>query len=680
MTKKQLPGLNQILTQLMFLRLLLPLLLVWMASIAGVGYFLLESLSHQQKQTVKTMAKVVEQHLEQGVRILDAVGRAAETSATGDVEAFMKSTWEAYKHFDAIYYLDPKDTNIIMVPHDPMYVGLDMSSWSGFENSGTIDGIGVSRPFVSFRTGSPTVYIIRPLQKGGNMIGELNLGIFQEEISNSDETSLDTIFIQDRLGILLAHPDRELVRQQVNMSHLKIFKLGLQGESTQVYQYQGEWMLGNAAPIGRFGWVIIDQVPVMRMLAPYGWVIGATMAITLGIFAALLWNLRRRLQRDVVEPLGELGKTTYALARRDYSNVEGLAVPAVFFELDQLANDFRSMSEAIQANETALRQAQEILEMKVMERTQELYAANEELTAMNEESIEINARLTVFNQELQREVDERKRAEAMLAQAYENLKVMQAQIIQQEKMASLGNLVAGIAHEINTPLGVGVTAVSHLKQLTENFIRLYESDTLKRKDMTAYMEDAKEGLAIIYTNLTRAAELVKSFKQVSVDQSSEARRVFDVKKYLDEVLLSLQPKLKHRQVTLQVECEENVKIDSFPGAFAQIITNLLTNSLLHAYEEDGGGTIKIALQRKGEEVVLTFSDDGKGMDQDTLEKMYDPFFTTKRGIGSGLGLAVLYNIITGQLSGSVKCESKPGQGTTFTLRWPLKSRLQGQAN
>lgn len=481
------------------------------------------------------------------------------------------------------------------------------------------------------------------------------------------------IFIQDRYGILLAHPDWDLVRQQVNMSSLEIFRQGLQGESTLIYQYQGETVLGNAAPVSRFGWVIVDQISVMTLLAPYNWMFGVTLFITIGLFVALLWNLRSQLQKDVVIPLRELGQSTDALAKGDYSNAGIVEVTAAFSELDRLADDFKSMSEAVKMHEIALRRAQEGLEAQVMGRTQELYAANEELTAMNEEFIELNARLASFNQELQKEIEERKRAETMLAQAYDNLKEMQTQIIQQEKMASLGSLVAGIAHEINTPLGVGVTAVSHLKQLTEEFVKLYEMGSLKRKDLLTYVEDTQEALSIIYTNLARAAQLIKSFKQVSVDQSSEGRRLFEVKPYLEEILLSLQPKLKHRQVSLRVECEEGIKLDSFPGAFAQIITNLLTNSLLHAYEPEERGIITIQVQRQGEDLQVIYTDDGKGMDAVTLEKIYDPFFTTKRGVGSGLGLVVVYNLVTQQFAGTIKCESALGKGTTFFMRWPLQS-------
>lgn len=294
--------------------------------------------------------------------------------------------------------------------------------------------------------------------------------------------------------------------------------------------------------------------------------------------------------------------------------------------------------------EEALRQVHDELEIKVERRTEDLLAMNEELQAVNQE----------------------------LQFTLENLRQTQAQLVHAEKMASLGNLVAGIAHEINTPVGVGVTATTHLQRVTKEFAQLYACGDLKRRDLTAYLADSEEALSIIFSNLERASQLIRSFKQVSVDQSSEAMRVFNIKQYLNEILLSLHPKLKRTQHKVKIQCDEKLQMDSFPGAFGQIITNLIMNSLIHAYEPDQAGELTITILQEADKTSLIYSDDGKGMDKDVISQIFNPFFTTKRGMGgTGLGLYILYNLVKQQFSGTIECESELGKGTKFVIEIPV---------
>jgi len=291
----------------------------------------------------------------------------------------------------------------------------------------------------------------------------------------------------------------------------------------------------------------------------------------------------------------------------------------------------------------------------------------------------MNEELQAINEELHHEVEVRRRIEEKLAdandelkRAFDELKAMQAHLVQSEKMAALGNLVAGVAHEINTPLGVGVTAASHLKQLTDQFKDFCQNGAPRRQDLIDYLHDLEEAVTITLKNLERAAKLVYSFKQVSVDQSSEVRREFNISSYLAEILLSMQPQLKRTKHTVSVECHDELKIDGYPGAFAQIVTNLVMNSLTHAFDPGDEGRISIKVERTNNHLLFIYSDNGKGMQQNVLAKIFDPFFTTKRGIGgTGLGLYVVYNIVTQQFNGTIKCESQLGQGTTFHIHLPI---------
>ncbi|MFZ6692415.1 GAF domain-containing sensor histidine kinase [Undibacterium sp. SXout20W] len=261
-----------------------------------------------------------------------------------------------------------------------------------------------------------------------------------------------------------------------------------------------------------------------------------------------------------------------------------------------------------------------------------------------------------------------------LNEALETLKAAQAELIGQEKLASLGGLVAGVAHEINTPLGICVTATSHIVEELSLVKKELADGTLSKADLSAFFDMLDQALRITTTNIQRGAELVKSFKQVAVDQSSESIRDFDLKSYLEEVLFSLKPKLKAKKFDVILECPPAIAMKTYPGAISQIITNLITNSLLHGFEGMEKGTIQILLNRDPQQedaIVMTYIDDGKGMSSRELEKLFEPFYTTKRGQGgSGLGAHIIYNLVTGSLAGQIKVSSEPGRGLQYQIRFP----------
>jgi signal transduction histidine kinase len=260
---------------------------------------------------------------------------------------------------------------------------------------------------------------------------------------------------------------------------------------------------------------------------------------------------------------------------------------------------------------------------------------------------------------------------AALNTALTQLQTAQSELVRQEKLASLGRLVAGVAHEINTPLGICVTATSHLVEELKLTREDLAGGTLDEDGLNQFLDIIDQSLRIMTTNTQRAAALVRSFKQVAVDQSSDNVRSFNLRKYLDEVLLSLQPKLKGKPIEVAVDCPADIQMESFPGAVSQIVTNMVVNSLVHGFGEGQSGSIKIKGKLEDGHVHLDYSDDGIGMDQATLVQLFDPFFTTKRGSGgSGLGAHILYNLVTGPLGGTVKVVSAPGMGLHYSLRFP----------
>lgn len=257
--------------------------------------------------------------------------------------------------------------------------------------------------------------------------------------------------------------------------------------------------------------------------------------------------------------------------------------------------------------------------------------------------------------------------------AFEELQQSKEYLVQVEKEASLGQMVAGVAHEINTPVGIGVTAASHLVHVTEDIIASFENRTARKNDMDEYFATAKHDGELILKNLYRTSELVKSFKMVSADQTSGEKRKFKMKAYIEDIILSLRPRLQKTKHKVTVNCPEDFEMDSYPGAFAQVITNLLINSLNHAYDDGDSGTIHIDVSVNSEEAVVKYSDDGKGISQEDQKKIFDPFFTTNRSQGgTGLGLNIVLNIVNQTLKGKISCESEIGKGTVFQINLPLK--------
>jgi signal transduction histidine kinase len=208
-----------------------------------------------------------------------------------------------------------------------------------------------------------------------------------------------------------------------------------------------------------------------------------------------------------------------------------------------------------------------------------------------------------------------------------------------------------------------------MQQLEE----LYRSGGMKRSDIENFLRVGNESLTATRMNLSRAADLVRSFKQVAVDQSDEDTRRFNVLDYLDEVLVSLRPRYKRTSHRVELSGDKDLVITSYPGVFMQIVTNILTNALLHAFDGMENGVLSIHAVRQGNDLTLTLADNGKGMTPEILSRVFEPFFSTRRGNGgTGLGMHIVYNLVTRRLKGTVQCRSTPGDGTTFTITVPMQ--------
>lgn len=268
------------------------------------------------------------------------------------------------------------------------------------------------------------------------------------------------------------------------------------------------------------------------------------------------------------------------------------------------------------------------------------------------------------------DITARKRAE-------EELRAVQLALVKAEKMSALGRLVAGVAHEINTPLGVSLTMATHILDQAVQF-KAQCAEGVRRTDLERFLADTVEGGSLLVSNVKRAADLVLGFKQITADQTSGERRAFNLKAWLDEFVFSLGPTWRIAGHLFEVDCPPNLTIESYPGILAQILSNFVMNSLTHAYHHDQHGTLSISIMDlNSENFTLIYADDGKGIPHEDCERVFEPFFTTRRRTGNtGLGLHIVFNLVTGVLGGDVACDSDAQRGTRFILKLPYKATTQ----
>lgn len=397
-------------------------------------------------------------------------------------------------------------------------------------------------------------------------------------------------------------------------------------------------------PIQRDGGTIGRIIVTMR-LEPYleathqaqRWMMLRT-ALMLGVALVLIFLV---LRKRLLAPIATLTEGANHLAQEDFDHEILLEY---YDELGQVAGAMEQMRKTLLKTFAELRNKNEeltqhaaLLEQHVAERTEALTRANAELT-----------------------------------EAMEVLKNTQSGLMESEKLASLGRLVAGVAHELNTPLGNAMTVVSTLEEHFSELVTALESKTLRRSELMALIDNTREGQALLSRNIQRAADLIRDFKQLAIDQTTDMRRVFDLAKVIHEVLITIQPSFKGTPYKVNTALAIDIQMDSFPGPLGQVVTNLLLNALIHGFEGRDSGVVMLETHlMDADQIKIVCTDNGIGMDTDVKNRIFEPFFTTKLGRGgSGLGLHIVHNIVAGLLGGRIEVFSVPGQGSRFEITLP----------
>jgi PAS domain S-box-containing protein len=358
-------SLESVLGRLLLLRVFLPLLLATLLAVFLVSYFQGWDLRARQLQQARSFASTADGFLNHAGRVLDGVARVAESSSDEALSAYMEATWSSYEYFDALYLLDPEANVRLLVPYDPRYLGLDMSGQPYSERVCTEGCLTISDPFISIRTGKPTLYLVRTLGDGGLVVGELVLEELQHVIVAGYERDAGGVYVVGPTGTLLAHSQFDRVEQQANVSGLPIFESGL-GEDVSVYRSDGDLVLGTSSRVERAGWLVVVETPLWTVYGPGA--ITAVMVLLVGavLISALVWSLEQQLERHVLAPLRQLGRGADALAEEDFERGGRLiALTDPPAEIGTLATALRSMAQQLHGLISGL-------EQRVIERTQDL--------------------------------------------------------------------------------------------------------------------------------------------------------------------------------------------------------------------------------------------------------------------------------------------------------------------
>ena len=360
-----------------------------------------------------------------------------------------------------------------------------------------------------------------------------------------------------------------------------------------------------------------------------------TVQSTAGLIALALMGLLfyQMLNRSVSTPINKLSDSLarYQIDARDIALIRNTLKDN---ELSDLLDQYHHLLGRLKERDEQIRLHHKNLETEVHQRTEELVVANN-----------------------------------YLMESLAKLQLAQRELIEQERMASLGELVSGVAHEVNTPLGVAITANSFLWEEVQQIARKLDTNELTRSEMDAFMNSADESCQIMSVNLKRAAELIESFKQVAVDQTYEELRIVQMSSYIESVVRSLRPQMRRTQVTIKLDLEESLSVTTYPGAIAQLLTNLIMNAYIHGYDQGQvAGDIIVSCHQINDLIQLQVRDFGKGMDSSTKTKLYEPFFTTRRAQGgTGLGMNIVYNLVSQKLRGKIEVKTEPDKGTAFLV-------------
>lgn len=604
----------------------------------------------QAHATAETMARLTEQFL---VSVEEQIGPLAELAVrlpAAPLQAYLEATVGDGATFDAITVVDGAGrVRAAALPRSRRAATQDLLSADLSANRLFVAAQSRAVPDGKDRNAVWSDRYLSPLggqvtvgmafrANGTTIIGELSRRRLLDLMAGFGQAGGAVVIVLDSFGQFLGATNPDYAVPHFNFGAQPTFRAIVAGQPLPPYETNpsGQRVLPGGVLSPRLGWVFGASVPAGLDNPGYR----ATVSMVLlgfagSVFIALL--LAPLWARGMERPIRGLIEYADRIAAVDYDDARPR--PGHVVELNQLGFDLDLMARAIREREESLRALNAELEERVAQRTEELSQANDELGA-----------------------------------TVDNLKATQEYLVQAEKLAALGHLVAGIAHELNTPIGNGLMAVSTLADLQAEFNKALAAG-LRRSDLDRFAAGVATACDIAIRNMNRATDLISSFKQVAVDQTSAQRRRFKLDEVVHEIVLTLQPTLKHKPCRIETEIPADLELDSYPGALGQVIANLIDNAVLHGFEGRDQGIIRIeAASLPNDSLRLVVRDDGRGIPADRQKHIFEPFYTTRMGLGgSGLGLHIVHSIATNILGGTIAVDSQEGQGAAFVLLLPRRA-------
>jgi len=613
-------------------------------SISGTAIYLvranqLQKITLEQVSNTATSLSLRTENLLANVeQSLAMLLQASTMLSTDDFANLLLSSMRSRSEVRAMYFLNGDGKTFAVwtprneTPYRNDLMGVDFSLTHLFQTLHDDDQPVWSDTFVSTVVGDVAIGVgIR--FSGITAIAELDLPTLLKtvEVAAGPNTKL---WVLDRVGEVLADTAVPQSAGVLNLKNETFIDMAFAGKPLPAeIHLQGRVYHPGVSLSKKLGWLFIVGIPsgmgnpLMKNTVIDILSLGGSFLLIAFLVSPMVLHLLVR-QLEGLKGLAQKIAEGRAIEGRKYQLVH---------EFNDLAINMEDMAKRILERESALSQLNQELEQRVLERTHALEDSNQEL----KQSLEHNL-------------------------------AMQKLLVQTENQAALGRLVAGVSHELNTPIGNAVMAITTLKDekvALDDKLRV----GIRKSELDYFLDQTQQGLEIAERNVIRAAELISSFKQVAVDQTSTARRTFNLQELIDDVLLTLHPMLKRSPHNLHTEVREPVKLDSYPGVVGQILTNLITNALTHAWKKGQAGHITVAAQKIDSDTLrMSVADDGMGIADDIKDKIFEPFFTTRMGRGgTGLGLNIAYNGACNVLGGVLRCEDGTNGGTVFLLEIPL---------
>ncbi len=623
---------------------LLPILTMALLFYLYYAPLMRSAVEQRQQLAADTTAQQLQRHFSIANRELSALAalfRHNRQLPAAQLQTLLDAYADSSDFYEAIYLTDAESRiQVIGLPQAKRHLrqnlaGLDLSARDFVRQAHQQQQAYWSNSFLSTVSARPAVALALPVGRR-SLVGEVAISPLPQL---AHQLSLDgtlQVRIVDRQYQLIADSQRQGDLQQLNLGHLAV--LQDDAPSPREFTLDGQRLTGLARQVDGPGWRVLVAQPVEQAYAliQATWqrlLIALGLTLTLGLLfaGATSWALAGRISL--------FSRHARAIAAGDYQlPLEHSRIA----ELNDLSHSLQRMVAAIHERESDYRELNASLEQRINDRTEALRQSNSELSS-----------------------------------AMQILQHTQSELVQSEKLAALGALVAGIAHELNTPIGNSLMAASSLQDFSREVASAISDGTLKRSALESFLADNQTASDILIRNLRRASELISSFKQVAVDQASAQRRQFHLDEVVSEILITLGPSLKKTPYRVVNQVQLHEELDSYPGPLGQVLVNLINNALLHAFHAREQGCIELRGQTlPGDWLELQVCDDGIGIADEHLPRIFDPFFTTRLGQGgSGLGLHIVHNLVSGVLGGKLSVRSQLGQGTCFTLRLPRVAPL-----